>query len=419
VNTEALLTHGAIQAMVRRAAGAAGCPVSLHGLDNSGETPYLHEGQCAACRLVATRAEGRDACARARQTVARRALEQDRPIAGECHLGFGIVCAPLGAIAPGAVLTFGPFVPPNEEAAVESDAHAGLQALGLSPPDTVPQLLADIRRAPPASIRTITRWLQDDLTRLFAEQIAVPQGEAATADPSPRQQPRKTPRRRAHDHSPGAVDYSGNALAAAVAARSRKQARALLLGILAEGGPKLNRPNAVRSRLAAAIAAAAEVCATAGLEIAPVLDALGGFASGKDADPPELLARQAVNILFLATRTEGLPKPLPLGYEPLNKLVETHLLTGLPLSLAAEMLGKTPSAITKHLQRHFGMSYSTYVGRFRVERAKELLRRTRLSATEVARRVGISDQSNFGKLFVRFTGMTPVEYRKLHGKKRK
>jgi len=36
----------------------------------------------------------------------------------------------------------------------------------------------------------------------------------------------------------------------------------------------------------------------------------------------------------------------------------------------------------------------------------------------VAQRVGIRDQSNFSKLFRRFEGMSPLEYRQQYGKKR-
>jgi len=84
--------------------------------------------------------------------------------------------------------------------------------------------------------------------------------------------------------------------------------------------------------------------------------------------------------------------------------------------LVAEKLGESPTNISHRLRRKFGMSYSEYVARIRVERAKQLFRRTRLNNTEVAQRVGIADQSNFAKLFKKIEGVTPTVYRKKHGK---
>ena len=85
----------------------------------------------------------------------------------------------------------------------------------------------------------------------------------------------------------------------------------------------------------------------------------------------------------------------------------------------ATKLGQTPSAITHRLQRKFGMSFSEYFGRMRVEQAKELLRRTRLSVLEIATRVGVNDPSNLGKLFRKFENVSPIAYRQRYANKRR
>jgi len=101
----------------------------------------------------------------------------------------------------------------------------------------------------------------------------------------------------------------------------------------------------------------------------------------------------------------------------LNRLVMSRLPGKITLNEIAAELGQHPTAITHRLQRKFGMSFSEYVGRIRIDKAKELLRRTRLGAGEIARRVGTSDASNFSKLFRKLEGMSPLEYRKLFGGK--
>jgi two-component system response regulator YesN len=98
-----------------------------------------------------------------------------------------------------------------------------------------------------------------------------------------------------------------------------------------------------------------------------------------------------------------------------NQLVEARLVEGVTLNEIAAELGQTPTAITHRLQRGYGMSFSQYLGRLRVEKAKELLRRTQLPVSAIAQRVGLSDVSNFGKLFRKFEGMAPLDYRQRFG----
>ena len=106
--------------------------------------------------------------------------------------------------------------------------------------------------------------------------------------------------------------------------------------------------------------------------------------------------------------------PALLRYRALDRILCDSQPEGISLAEAARRLGRSSAAVSQHLMRHFGMNFSEYQGRIRIERAKEMLRRTRLSASVIGFRVGIDDQSNFGKLFRRHTGMTPLAYRAAH-----
>ena len=103
-------------------------------------------------------------------------------------------------------------------------------------------------------------------------------------------------------------------------------------------------------------------------------------------------------------------------YAELDALIAHRLHERITLNEVARELGESPSAITHRLQRKFGLSFSEYIGRLRVEEAKSLLRRTRLTATEIARRVGVRDQSQFSKLFKRHEGLTPTAFRERYGR---
>jgi transcriptional regulator GlxA family with amidase domain len=118
-------------------------------------------------------------------------------------------------------------------------------------------------------------------------------------------------------------------------------------------------------------------------------------------------------------RVLGVLKPRRAARKPLddnqiaeiNRLVASRLEEGITLNEVAQRLGVHPTAVTHRLQRNFGISYSEYVGRLRVDKAKDLLRRTKLGAGAIARRVGIGDTSNFSKLFRKYEGVSPGEYR--------
>jgi two-component system, response regulator YesN len=50
----------------------------------------------------------------------------------------------------------------------------------------------------------------------------------------------------------------------------------------------------------------------------------------------------------------------------------------------------------------------------RINKAKELLIVSGLKAYEVASQIGYSDSTYFSRVFKEATGMSPVEYQKLH-----
>jgi two-component system response regulator YesN len=68
-----------------------------------------------------------------------------------------------------------------------------------------------------------------------------------------------------------------------------------------------------------------------------------------------------------------------------------------------------------HLSHRFrevmGTTFRAYLLRVRLERAKALLTRPEPRVTEVGMAVGLTDLSRFDKLFKRYTGVTPSDYR--------
>jgi len=61
-----------------------------------------------------------------------------------------------------------------------------------------------------------------------------------------------------------------------------------------------------------------------------------------------------------------------------------------------------------------GQTVIEYVNNIRIEKAKELLRKTFFSITEICFEVGFTNLSSFNRTFKKMAGVAPTEYRKIH-----
>lgn len=82
----------------------------------------------------------------------------------------------------------------------------------------------------------------------------------------------------------------------------------------------------------------------------------------------------------------------------------------------AQVEGVSPSSLKKYFTQVYGKSISAYLREMRVEKAKELLEAGSQGVAGIANEVGYENQSKFGVMFKRETGLTPIEYKRLHGK---
>ncbi len=78
---------------------------------------------------------------------------------------------------------------------------------------------------------------------------------------------------------------------------------------------------------------------------------------------------------------------------------------------AARQVGVSRSHLYRVFRRELGMSPSTYLTRFRIHRACQLLRQSDLSVSAVAASVGYEDPLYFSRAFKREMGESPLSYR--------
>lgn len=85
---------------------------------------------------------------------------------------------------------------------------------------------------------------------------------------------------------------------------------------------------------------------------------------------------------------------------------------GLSLPLVAEAAGMSQAHFSRTFKRELGVSFIEYVTRQRIERAKALLDTPGTKTWEIAERIGYQEYAHFAKVFRKYTGLTPSEYRK-------
>ena len=88
-----------------------------------------------------------------------------------------------------------------------------------------------------------------------------------------------------------------------------------------------------------------------------------------------------------------------------------------PLSLdsISDHFHITPAYLSSFFKKETGENISSYLAKLRISEAKRLLENTDLKVSEISEKVGIPSQTTFIRLFKKYCGMPPNEYRKLHG----
>ncbi len=73
----------------------------------------------------------------------------------------------------------------------------------------------------------------------------------------------------------------------------------------------------------------------------------------------------------------------------------------------------SPAHFSRMFKKVMGLSYQDYLNGRRITKAKNLLRTSAQSVTEIAVSLGFADPTGFGRIFKKLTDQTPSAYRSL------
>lgn len=73
----------------------------------------------------------------------------------------------------------------------------------------------------------------------------------------------------------------------------------------------------------------------------------------------------------------------------------------------------SPSYLSTRFKKETGASFTEYLIRYRVNKAKNLLKEKQNRCREVAENVGYKDYAQFSKIFKKYVGLSPKEYQRM------
>ena len=94
------------------------------------------------------------------------------------------------------------------------------------------------------------------------------------------------------------------------------------------------------------------------------------------------------------------------------EFIREHVSEPLTLRQVASIAGFAPNYFGTLFQRSQGVTFSRYVRRARIERARHLLSATELSVEQIQRLSGFQTRTHFHRAFREDTGVTPARYRR-------
>ncbi|HDP34871.1 MAG TPA: helix-turn-helix domain-containing protein [Candidatus Hydrogenedentes bacterium] len=407
------------QRLLKRAAAASALPVSLHyhGHDES-ELHIMGWNSCAVCAKVSGTHAGALACRDSRARAATHALRQNAPITFVCHLGF--TCVSVAALPDnGYVLTFGPYIPAEANQEIIYDVARGLNEIEgeVKGKEELPFAISDVRTIPSGSVSAAAEWLVESLRALAStylqdeeELVFENENAARITDADAKQKTAVS----------GAEPNTWISLAALALLCGRSAiVHNMLSGRLHELTSLRDcHADTLHSFLVQAISQLLEAARQMGAVTERAWTNYACFTTAVHSltEPAQML-KAAMRVLRTVRMNDN--RRMPSYLPELVDIVHRKYRDDLKLAPLAKEFGVAASSVTRALECRINATFTGYLGRVRIEQARRLLRTTTLTATQIGPRVGIHDQSNFGKMFHRYAGMTPGAYRSRYQEKRK
>jgi two-component system response regulator YesN len=94
--------------------------------------------------------------------------------------------------------------------------------------------------------------------------------------------------------------------------------------------------------------------------------------------------------------------------------IQSNYKEDLYLEHLAEQIGKSPKYLSRAFRERTGIGLIEHIHQVRMERAKQLLIQTDSSVNDISSQVGIYSRTTFARLFKKYVGISPMDYRNIN-----
>ncbi len=109
----------------------------------------------------------------------------------------------------------------------------------------------------------------------------------------------------------------------------------------------------------------------------------------------------------------------PVAIWKARKYIEEHSSEELSLKKVAKAVNMNANHLSENFKQVTGINFVEYVARIRFTTACDLLQNPTLRISEIAFAVGFQSLSQFNRVFKRFSGKSPTEYRVSKARRRR
>lgn len=120
----------------------------------------------------------------------------------------------------------------------------------------------------------------------------------------------------------------------------------------------------------------------------------------------------STEIYCINTSTIETAKPVPGRLANVLNYIDVNIDKNISLNDVANKINLTPESFCRYFKQKTGKTFVDYVQETRIQRASYSLLHTDLTSAEIAYQNGFKTASGFNKLFKKYTGYCPTEFRK-------